>query len=899
MSDDGFHPNLRHVRSTDLDADTAQTAGMRRLSAISAHRVGAEKLWMGQTHVGPAQRSGNHHHGESETAIYVVSGSPEFVFLDEETGAETRLQAGPGDYVYVPPFTPHREENNDPDTEAVVVLARSTQEAIVVNLASLAGEQVCGSNRASSPSAVRDTPGAPVNPPIVLTAPFRNAPENNFYSRAEPTETRAALETALGDLDGGHALAFGSGMAAFSAVVGIQPVGAVAVVPHAAYSGAVAVFTHAEKTGRLSVRRGRHRRHRRGAGRRWTAPSLLWLEAVTNPLMAVPDLPVLIAAAHEAGAMVGVDATFCTPLNVRPLELGADVVMHSATKYLSGHSDVLLGVARGALARASRRLVRGPRALAGAIPGALESYLALRGLRTLALRMERAQANAAELATRLEAHPRVTRVRYPGLAADPGHERATRLFAGYGAMIGFEVDGDARGGRGGLRAGPADHARHQPRRGRVAHRAAGPLRRRRRLRHPAEPAPALGRHRARRGSLGRPRAGPRLTVAGRVTSPCRTSSAVAIAARPSPRPVSPSPSVVVAATDTGAPTAAPSASSASARRGPIFGSSPITCTATLAIRPPGAVTSRAVSASSTAPERAGPPRVGRAEHRAEVAEPGGRQQRVAQRVRGHVAVGVPGAAVGLGHCRPASQHGRPASIGCTSTPMPVRSSGTAHHRLGQARSSGTVILKARSSPRTARTRRAERLDQGCVVGGRGVDAVGVRRDEHVAAEALRGLHRAAARERSISSPSTPVSASTRLMVSTDRQRRDRRASAPASSAAITRPITSSGTNGRAASCTSTRSAPAGTAASASATDCCRVAPAGRPRPRRGPARAPPRACSAGTATTIVRTRRVIGQPRDRVLEQGAPGDLRTNAFGTSAPSREPDPAATRTAATIS
>jgi uncharacterized RmlC-like cupin family protein len=113
---------------------------MRRFEAISSGRVGAEKLWMGQTHVDPATASGDHHHGEAETAIYVVSGHPEFVFLDEATGRETRIRTAPGDYVFVPPFTPHREENNDPEHEAVVVIARSTQEAIVVNLPSLTGE---------------------------------------------------------------------------------------------------------------------------------------------------------------------------------------------------------------------------------------------------------------------------------------------------------------------------------------------------------------------------------------------------------------------------------------------------------------------------------------------------------------------------------------------------------------------------------------------------------------------------------------------------------------------------------------------------------------------------------------------------------------------------------------
>jgi uncharacterized RmlC-like cupin family protein len=134
---DGFHPNLRHVPAADLDGRTAQTDGMRRVAAISGDSVGSERLWMGQTHVAPATHSADHHHGEAETAIYVVSGRPEFVFLDETTGAETRLSPAPGDYVFVPPYTPHREENNDPEVEAVVVIARSTQEAIVVNLPSL------------------------------------------------------------------------------------------------------------------------------------------------------------------------------------------------------------------------------------------------------------------------------------------------------------------------------------------------------------------------------------------------------------------------------------------------------------------------------------------------------------------------------------------------------------------------------------------------------------------------------------------------------------------------------------------------------------------------------------------------------------------------------------------
>jgi uncharacterized RmlC-like cupin family protein len=134
---DDFHPPLRHVTADSLDSETAQTSGMRRLAAISTKTVGSMKLWMGETHVRPAMQSGDHHHGDSETAIYVVSGHPDFVFYDDEAKQEVRISTSPGDYVFVPPFTPHREENNDPDLEAVVVISRSTQEAIVVNLPSL------------------------------------------------------------------------------------------------------------------------------------------------------------------------------------------------------------------------------------------------------------------------------------------------------------------------------------------------------------------------------------------------------------------------------------------------------------------------------------------------------------------------------------------------------------------------------------------------------------------------------------------------------------------------------------------------------------------------------------------------------------------------------------------
>ncbi len=148
---DGFHPDLHttgaeygrqslrkrlhHVKASDVNANTAQTEGMRRLAAISGETVGSERLWMGETHVAPDTASANHHHGESETAIFVRSGHPEFVFHDGVE--EVRISTEPGDYIFVPPYVPHREENPDLNKPAVVVIARSTQEAIVINLPEL------------------------------------------------------------------------------------------------------------------------------------------------------------------------------------------------------------------------------------------------------------------------------------------------------------------------------------------------------------------------------------------------------------------------------------------------------------------------------------------------------------------------------------------------------------------------------------------------------------------------------------------------------------------------------------------------------------------------------------------------------------------------------------------
>ncbi len=260
-------------------------------------------------------------------------------------------------------------------------------------------------------------PGAALNPPVTFTSTYIADGPTNYARVDNPTWT--PFEEAVGGLEGGEALLYSSGMAAVSAVLALVPTGGVVVAPAAAYNGVVVLLTEAVAAGRLEVR--------------WvdvtdadavvealTGADLLWLESPTNPLLDVADIAGLTLAAHEAGALVAVDNTFATPLLQRPLEDGVDIVVHSATKYLAGHSDVILGLTVTAAdepGRALRERTARHRTLGGAIAGPMEAWLALRGLRTLALRLERSCANAADLAARLADHPRIARVRYPGWGA--------------------------------------------------------------------------------------------------------------------------------------------------------------------------------------------------------------------------------------------------------------------------------------------------------------------------------------------------------------------------------------------------------------------------------------------------------------------------------------------------
>jgi cystathionine gamma-synthase len=270
-----------------------------------------------------------------------------------------------------------------------------------------------------------------MNPSIAMSSTFGAGGEVG-YAR-ESVTTWEAFEQALGALEGGQTLAFASGMAAVSAVLNECPVGAVIVAPQRMYTGVRQSLEQREQSGQLTVRLIDIQDPQAIASACADA-YLLWLESPINPTMEVIDLRAAIDAAHDAGAVVVVDNTFATPLNQQPLALGADIVVHSVTKFLAGHSDVLMG-AIVTPDEAWLERIRTQRTLGGAIPGPFETYLALRGLRTLAVRLRQAESNAVEIAGRLESHPCIERVTYPGLPSHPGHEVAARQMRGFGSMI--------------------------------------------------------------------------------------------------------------------------------------------------------------------------------------------------------------------------------------------------------------------------------------------------------------------------------------------------------------------------------------------------------------------------------------------------------------------------------
>ncbi len=283
---------------------------------------------------------------------------------------------------------------------------------------------------------------APVNFPVTFTSTYHSqgvaAADERVYARFS-NPTWDPFEEVLGQLEVATlpALVFSSGMAAIAAALSLVPAGGVMVMPKHSYNGSLALTSELEAAGRLVVRpvdiadtdeviaalEGAH---------------VLWVESPTNPMLEVADLPVLLSETKARGILSIVDNTFATPLLQQPLTHGADVVVHSVTKYLSGHSDVIMG----AIVTSDEKLhgaVHGYRTLHGAIASPMDTFLALRGVRTMSVRLERSQNNSQILAQRLIEHPNVQGVRYPGLENDPGHQRAAGLMGSFGSVIAFQA----------------------------------------------------------------------------------------------------------------------------------------------------------------------------------------------------------------------------------------------------------------------------------------------------------------------------------------------------------------------------------------------------------------------------------------------------------------------------
>lgn len=283
-------------------------------------------------------------------------------------------------------------------------------------------------------------PGSPLNMPPVLASNFVLGTER-AYSRNDGTPTWEALEEIIGLLEAGQSVAFASGMAGIAAVFDQLHAGSQIVLADDCYQGVAGLAESGRQKGLWSVSRLAVD-DTDGWIRAAAVSDLLWLESPSNPLLVVADLRSICSAPRKPSALLAVDNTFATSLNQRPLDLGADISFQSATKFIGGHSDLLAGlvtVRRNDLLAA----LHTSRELLGATPGALESFLAVRGARTMALRLERAQANAMILAERLSLHSGVACTRYPGLSTHATHSIARAQLKGYGTMISFDVRGDA------------------------------------------------------------------------------------------------------------------------------------------------------------------------------------------------------------------------------------------------------------------------------------------------------------------------------------------------------------------------------------------------------------------------------------------------------------------------
>jgi cystathionine gamma-synthase len=269
--------------------------------------------------------------------------------------------------------------------------------------------------------------------------------EGYEYSRSA-NPTRGALEECLTALeDGTRTLAFASGMAASDCLVrAICRPGDRVLIPHDAYGGTFRLFDKVLSGWGLAYDSVPMSDLAAVRGALATAPArLVWIESPTNPLLSIADISALAGIAHAAGALLVVDNTFASPYLQQPLALGADVVIHSTTKYLGGHSDVVGGAAVVADAALGEQLAFVQNAT-GSVAGPFDAWLTLRGIKTLGVRMDRHSRNAQRVADMLASHPAVAQVYYPGLESHPGHEVAAKQMRGFGGMVSFRARGGER-----------------------------------------------------------------------------------------------------------------------------------------------------------------------------------------------------------------------------------------------------------------------------------------------------------------------------------------------------------------------------------------------------------------------------------------------------------------------
>lgn len=281
-----------------------------------------------------------------------------------------------------------------------------------------------------------------VMPPLYLSANYSFADFNEkreFDYTRSGNPTRATLADAIAKLEGGAgAVITSSGMSAVDLVLAQLPANALVVATHDCYGGSWRLFEARAKKGQIRIKYANLRDKDAVGAALAEQPALLWIETPSNPLMRIADIASLAKRAKAAGAKVAVDNTFLSPVLQKPIALGADYVVHSTTKYLNGHSDVVGGSVVAASAEDAEQL-RWWANCTGVTGAPFDSWLTLRGLRTLHVRLERQQATAASVAKRLSELPTVAAVHYPGLASHPDHELAKRQQRGFGAMLSFEL----------------------------------------------------------------------------------------------------------------------------------------------------------------------------------------------------------------------------------------------------------------------------------------------------------------------------------------------------------------------------------------------------------------------------------------------------------------------------